>query len=652
MTTSKPYGVWETELTAKQLAGASQRYGHLQVDLGILYWVQSDPEAGGRQTIFRYKAGEEITDIVPQGYSVRSRVHEYGGGDFTIRDGVLVFVNDSDQRLYRIDNINEDGTPTVLTESPQQSHGYRYADMHIHPSGRWLVAVRESHPESHDPNAVVNELVLLDLHEEHSLSVLATGDDFYSYPRFSPEGNEIAWLSWSHPNMPWDDTTLWLATFNAEGTASEVKALMDNIDEAIYQPSWCPDGELHFVSDRSNWWNIYSLRDDVLNALTPMTAEFGFPQWQFGIRSYQFLDNNRLAAVYSQNGYERLCVADTDTGTVHPVDLPFCDYQGGLQRDGDLLMFIAASERLSPAIYSYNLMTEQLHLISGEPDRMTTSISVAEPFEFPTSENDQAHAFFYAPVNDDFETTPEELPPAIVMIHGGPTGSTSAALNASIQFWTQRGFAVIDVNYRGSTGFGRAYRDRLKYQWGIFDVDDCIAAVQYLVEQKRIDPDRVAIRGGSAGGFTVYKALQESDVFKAGVSRYGVADLAALAKDTHKFELKYLDQMIGKWPEEKSIYDERSPINHADKFNCPMLLLQGDEDAVVPPEQSIEMGRVLDEKQIPHQVVMLVGEQHGFRRSENIAMALELELNFYRQVFRLGNNESLAELTLKHQDKL
>jgi len=641
-----PFGSWPSLISAEALAGSSIRYGHIQVDQGCFYWLQSQPENNGRQTIYRYDSDGSVVDMIPAEYSVRSRLHEYGGGDFAVHNGMIVFANDADQRLYSL----SEGTLSGITPEPAIKHGTRYSDMHFHPSGDWLVAVRESHTEDHDPNDVINDIVSVDL-SNGKVTQLVSGDDFYAYPRIAHNGNELAWVSWNHPDMPWDNTTLYRSKVT-QNSVSETRAYMEEDGEAIYQPSWCPDGELHFVSDRSNWWNIYSLRDDILNALTPMVAEFGFPMWQLGIRSYQFLDTDRIAAIISHDGYEQLCIVETDSGHISPCDLPFCYFQGGIQLHGDKLYFIAAADNLSSAVYCYDYKTKELSCISGRPEPDNDAISVAKSFYFPTSNDQKAHAFFYAPENKLYEAEASEKPPVIVMIHGGPTGATTAAYQSAIQFWTSRGFAVVDVNYRGSTGFGRAYRNALRYQWGISDVEDCIAVINHLTEEQLIDPQRVAIRGGSAGGYTVYRALQISDIFKAGMSRYGVADLTALAKDTHKFELRYLDRLIGAYPEDAEKYRELSPINHSDKFSCPMLLLQGDEDAVVPPSQSIAMAEALDSKEIPNKLVMLEGEQHGFRQKHNVIKALELELNFYRQVFAIEADEALTELVLEHQDKL
>ncbi len=641
---SAPFGSWKSAISARLLADAGVRYGHIQVDSGNLYWLQSQPEHNGRQTIYMYSSDGSVKDMIPTDYGVRSRVHEYGGGDFAVCHGKLVFVNAADQCLYL---CSPEGTVRALTEESELKMGVRYADMHFHPSGDWLVAVREQHKRANAPAEVVNDIVMIDLNSSTQPRVLVTGDDYYAYPRISNDGNQMAWISWNHPDMPWDNTSLYRADI-ANQDVSNIRAYMEEDEEAIYQPSWSPDGELHFVSDRSGWWNIYSLKDDILNALTPMRAEFGYPMWQLGVRSYQFIDDARIAAVISHDGMEQLCLVETDTGHIAPFDLPFCNYQGGLQLDGETLYFIAASSTQSAAVYQYHYPSNTLEMISGAPDPINNSISEAQSIYFPSTDGQKVHAFFYPPSHDAYIGTKDEKPPVIVMIHGGPTGATNPSYQLGIQFWTNRGFSVVDINYRGSTGFGRAYRNILRYQWGIADVEDCTAVIEHLNSEGLIDPERVAIRGGSAGGYTVYRALQESGIFKAGVSRYGVADLTALAKDTHKFELRYLDRLIGEYPKEADRYEALSPINHSDKFSCPLLILQGDEDAVVPPSQSIQMAKALDEKGIPHEIVLLQGEQHGFRQRDNIIMAIELELNFYRQVFNIKADEELAELRLKH----
>lgn len=638
------YGSWPSRLSAKKLAEGAIRYGHIQVDEDCFYWLESIPTEGGRQVIRCAHSDGNVINKTPTEFSVRTRVHEYGGGDFCVNRGIIVFVNDADQCLYR----QQGAEVKSLSKEGDFKHAVRYADMQIHPDGGYLVAVKESHPADHDPNNVINTLVFIDL-ESGDEQTIVSGEDFYAYPRFSPDGSQLTWLSWQHPDMPWDSTTLSLADIDNKQLVN-VERLMQDQNESIYQPSWCPDGELHFVSDRSNWWNIYSLRDGVLNALTPMSVEFGFPQWQFGIRSYQFLDDNRIAAIFTDKGHEHICLIELDSGHVQHLELEFCHFDSGIQYSNGYLYFIASGALNETAVFQYHLESATLSVLSGDSaSKNPDDTSVAEIIEFPVGEQ-VAHGFYYPAKSPDFTAPESSRPPLIVMIHGGPTGATHAAYTLAIQFWTSRGFSVVDVNYRGSTGYGRQYRDSLKYQWGVADVADCVAVVKYLTEIDRIDPQRVAIRGGSAGGYTVYRALQLSDVFKAGMSRYGVADLTTLTRDTHKFELRYLDRLIGAWPDDKAIYESRSPINNMAELSSPMLLLQGDEDSVVPPSQSIAMAESLDQRQIPHHLEMLEGEQHGFRQSHNIIKALELELNFYRQIFNIDASEKLAELHLKHSN--
>jgi dipeptidyl aminopeptidase/acylaminoacyl peptidase len=647
----KEYGSWPSKISANLLAKSGHRFGHLTVDNGLVYWLESLPEEAGRVVLLCGGLGEEAKVITPQNFSVRTRVHEYGGADFSVKDGQVIFANDADQRLYHQVLDNE---PRPLTPEPQFKHASRFADIEIAHNNQWLVCVRETHTEDGDPLAVKNEIVRVSISDTTDVEVLVTGSDFYSYPRLSPNGKTITWTSWEHPNMPWDQTSLWTADIDDAGKISNVVSVLSNDDESIYQPAWCPDGELHFVSDRSGWWNIYSFRDQVLNALTPTDAEFGFPQWQFGTSSYAFIDANTLFAAYVEDGREHLCLVEPEKGHITPLDLPYCAYQGGLYYSDEHLYFIASTESEGAAVIAYSLKSKKATILSNqEPPVLTTEdISIAESISFQTTDNRKSYAFFYQPTSSEYQGLENETPPLIVMSHGGPTSATSADFSSAIQYWTTRGFAVVDVNYGGSTGFGREYRNRLKGQWGIVDVDDCVNAAKYLVERGSVDNNRLAIRGGSAGGYTTYTALTNYSLFSAGVSRYGVADLTCLVKESHKFEVRYLDSIIGPWPEAEELYESRSPINHADKISCPVLLLQGDEDAVVPPAQSIAMAEALNEKQIPHALIMLKGEQHGFRKSENICFALESELNFYCQIFNIKPADDLADLILIHNDKI
>jgi len=650
------YGSWPSQFSTESIASTGHRFGHLTVDNGSVYWLESLPEESGRVVMFCAEENTEARKITADGYSVRTRVHEYGGADFSVKDGIIIFANDSDQRLYLQQGYN---TPRPITPEPAFKHGARYTDIDISSTGDWIICIRERHTEDGEPLDVINEIVKISLTDSQSSEILepeilVSGSDFYSYPRISPNGHRLTWTSWEHPNMPWDQTALWMADLDSSGYLTNTRSILNNENESVYQPAWCPDGELHFVSDRNGWWNIYSFRDDVLNGLTPVNVEFGYPQWQFGTSSYAFIDSRTLFAAYVENGREHLCLIEPEKGHITPLEMPYCTFQGGLYFDNNKLYFIAATETEAAAVISWDLTKQQATQISkiNKTQLKHDDISIAQAIKFPTTNNNKAHAFFYKPVNSQYQGLDDEKPPLIVLSHGGPTAATTAEFNNSIQFWTNRGFAVVDVNYGGSTGYGREYRDRLKGQWGIVDVEDCVHAAEYLVTEGLVDSKRLAIRGGSAGGYTTYVALTNYSLFAAGVSRYGVADLSCLVKESHKFEVRYLDSMIGPWPEAKDVYHSRSPINHADKFNCPVLLLQGDEDAVVPPAQSIAMAEALDKKQIPHALIMLKGEQHGFRKSENICLALESELNFYCQIFKIQPADQLTPLELKYPHKL
>ena len=636
-----PYGVWPSKLSAEALAGGGHRFGHLTNDQDKVYWLESRPQEQGRVVIMSASSEQAAEVITPDGFSVRSRAHEYGGGDFEVSDDLIVFANDSDQRLYL---QKGDEAPQPITPEPTVRHGYRYADMELNAAQGWLVCIRESHDGSGDPLKVVNEIVRVDL-DSGEVTVLVSGSDFYAFPRLSPRKHRLCWIEWQHPNMPWDHTTLWVAQISESGDLTDIECLADNENESIYQPAWCPDGVLHFVSDRSGWWNIYSYRDEILNALTPLNAEFGYPLWQFGVNSYTFIDTYTIVAAFSQDGREQLCLIEPEKGHMTPLELPYCTFSGGLHYEQGQLFVIAASETSAPCVISWDMTHHKASALSQEKQLFLQDddISIAQAIRFPTDNERHAHAFFYAPKHHAYTGKAGELPPLLVFIHGGPTSAATAEFNAGIQFWTNRGFAVVDVNHGGSTGFGREYRDRLKGQWGVVDVADCVNAARYLIDKGMVDGNRCAIRGGSAGGFTVYSALIHHDLFSCGMSRYGVADLSCLVKDSHKFEVRYLDSLIGRWPEDAGIYEERSPINLAEKINKPLLLLQGDEDAVVPKEQSIAMSEALKRQSVPHALIMFEGEQHGFRKSESIQKALESELAFYAEVFGL----SLMDLKVK-----
>jgi dipeptidyl aminopeptidase/acylaminoacyl peptidase len=464
--------------------------------------------------------------------------------------------------------------------------------------------------------------------------VLVKGEAFYASPRLSPDGQRLAWLSWNHPDMPWDGTRLWLAERGPDGRPVNPRCVAGGREESIFQPLFSPDGTLYFVSDRSGWWNLYRQRQEHVEALAPMEAEFGLPQWNFGMSTYAFDSAQRLVCAYNRAGTWRLAVLDTGTLRMEEVETPFSEIGGMVAREGKAI-FVAASPVLPAAIVRLDLAARQHDILRRSTEDVPESGYLSAPREitYSTAHGATAHASYYPPVNRDFEALADEKPPLLVLSHGGPTSAASRVLNLRTQFWTSRGFAVLDVNYRGSTGYGRAYRRQLEGQWGIADVEDCVAGARYLVERGLADAERLAIRGGSAGGYTTLCALTFHRRFRAGAVYFGVSDLEALARDTHKFEAHYLERLIGPYPQRKERYHERSPIHHADRLSCPVIFFQGLEDKVVPPDQTEKMVNALRARKISVAYMLFEGEQHGFRRAENIRRALEAELYFYSRLF-------------------
>jgi dipeptidyl aminopeptidase/acylaminoacyl peptidase len=564
--------------------------------------------------------------MIPAPFNVRTRVHEYGGGDYTVSNGTIYFSNFADQRVYRLLPGEE---PYPITPAEQ----YRYADYVVDSHRNRLICVREDHTvEGHQ---AVNTLVSLATDDNpNGGEVLIFGNDFYASPRLSPDGFQLAWLTWNHPNMPWDGTELWVGTFDADGTLSKAERVAGGKDESIFQPEWSPDGILHFISDRTGWWNLYRFRKGQIEPLCEKAAEFGLPQWVFGMSTYKCISPTRIICSYTENGSGHLASLNTETRELSPFNLPYTTI-GSVRATVERVVFYAASPTQSGAIVQLNLATEEREVLLSTNNAAidTAYFSIPEPIEFPTEHSQTAFAFFYPPRNPDYVAPAGELPPLLVMSHGGPTASTSNAFNLEKQFWTSRGIAVLDVNYGGSTGYGRAYRERLKGQWGIVDMDDCVNGAKYLVERGLVDGNRLAITGGSAGGYTTLCALTFRDVFKAGASYYGISDLEVLLGDDHKFESRYNDGLIGPYPERRDLYRERSPIHFTERLSCPIIFFQGLEDKVVPPNQSEMMVEVLRKKKLPVAYLAFEGEGHGFRRAENIKRALEAELYFYSKVF-------------------
>ena len=629
-----PYGSWRSPITADMIVGSTVGLGQVTCDGGDIYWTETRPTEGGRSVVCRWSGTGPAVDVTPAEFSVRTRVHEYGGGAYTVCDGSVYFCNDSDQRLM----VQSPGqNPRALTpEGP-----WRYADMCVDPQHQRVLAVRESHEEGLEEPA--NSLVAVGF--DGTVTVLAEGADFYAAPRLSPDGSQLAWLTWSHPDMPWDSCRLWLADIGPGGKTGEPFLVAGGEREATFQPAWSPAGELHFVSDRTGWWNLYRWDGMQSHPLYPMDAEFGLPQWVFGMSTYGFDAAGEVVATYCEGGFWHL--GRLSGGILEPVATPYSGFSS-LCVDGKRAVFVAGHPSQPSAVVALDLGTGNADVLRRSAEAAIDSeyVSRAEAIHFPTSGGRVAHGFFYPPVNQGFTGPDGALPPLIVKSHGGPTAQAGSSFELKIQFWTSRGFAVLDVNYGGSTGYGRAYRRSLDGLWGIVDVDDCEAGAQYLAAEHRVDGDRLIITGGSAGGYTTLCALTFGDTFRAGASHYGIGGLEALATDTHKFESRYLDRLIGPWPEARDVYRDRSPIHFADQLDCPVIFFQGQDDKVVPPNQAETMVASLREKGTPVAYIPFDGEGHGFRQAANIKRALEGELYFYGRIFGFTPADDIAPVEI------
>jgi dipeptidyl aminopeptidase/acylaminoacyl peptidase len=647
-TTTARYGTWASPLTAARATAGSLRFDHLVCDGDDVHWVEGRASEGGRCVVVRRTPDGVIRDVTPAGFNVRSRVHEYGGAAYTVHHGTVFFSNFADQRLYRQSGAS---APEPLTRE-----GCFYADCHVDERRARLVCVREDHTRvDREP---VNTLAAIEW--SGGETVLAEGADFYSDPTLSPDGCRLAWLQWNHPNMPWDGTELWSATISASGTLVDPFKIAGGPSESIFQPAWSADGRLYFVSDRTGWWNLYRTgamgptgamrgaiaaagaagvqrgeRGTVLSieAVYPMAAEFGRPQWTFSESTFAFLTADRLVATYNVRGRWKMALIDTEARRFEELDLRLEPTDGVVANSRDVF-FIGGSPTEPQAVVRLTIAAAEAEILRiSRPDRGDPAhISVAEPITFRSADRD-VHAFYYPPTNPGFTAPAGERPPLLVLSHGGPTSAAEDVLDERLQYWTSRGFAVVDVNYSGSSGFGREYRDRLKRTWGVADVADCVNAARHLVTIGRADPARLAIRGGSAGGYTTLAALTFFDVFRAGASYYGISDIEVLARDTHKFESRYLDSLIGPYPAARETYRQRSPIHFTDRVNAALILFQGLEDKVVPPNQSAMMAAAVRAKGLPVAYVTFEGEQHGFRKGENIVRSMEAELYFYGAVF-------------------
>lgn len=629
---SRTHGSWPTPITSELVVRAAARLGEVVVDGADVWWSESRPAEGGRSVIVRRSADGTVTDVLPAPWNARTRVHEYGGGAWTVSGGTLWFTEFSDQRLYRLDPGSD--APVAVTPEPAVPAGVRHADLRVTPDG--VLAVRETHPASGGAADVVNEIVRIG---PDGIEVLVSGPDFVSDPRLAPDGVTLCWLQWDHPNMPWDAAQL---VVRADDGTDHV--LAGGPGESVVGPVWGEDRALWWCSDRTNFWSLYRKQPHgKAGCVVDVDGDIAGPQWVFGQSRFAPLSDGRVAFAYGRDGADRLAVLQAD-GSVRQLDVPYATFRY-MQPQGTAVVCVAASPSSEPVVL-------RVDVDGGQPEILRPAralglapawFSTPEHVTFPTEDAGtgigEAYALVYPPTNPEASAPDGDLPPLLVVVHGGPTAAAVPVLDLDVQYWTSRGFCVADVNYRGSTGYGRRYRDALQGRWGIVDLDDVVACARFLADAGRVDPARMAITGGSAGGYTTLAALSmRPGVFTAGASHYGVADLGALAAETHKFESRYLDGLVAPYdpaagPSGRAVYDERSPINHVDAFDTPLAVFQGDEDAVVPPDQAEAIVAALRVKGVPHAYRLFAGEQHGFRKAENIRAALDGELSFYAQVW-------------------
>jgi dipeptidyl aminopeptidase/acylaminoacyl peptidase len=648
MATIAPYGSWASPITSELISSGAVRLGSVSRAGDDVYWLESRPTEGGRYALVRRGADGSIQDVTPPGSNVRTRVHEYGGAAYLVAGPTVFYCNFADQRLYR---LARGAAPVAITPAPEVPAALRYADPQLAPDRRTLICIRERHAADGE---VINELVALPADGSGEARRIAGGHDFYAYPRISPDGRSLVWTQWDHPSMPWDGTELWIAELAPDGTLSGSRKLAGGPRESIFQPAWSPDGVLHFVSDRTGWWNLYRVHGDDQVAVAAMDAEFGSPQWGLDGARYCFVGDGAIACVYTRQGIDHLGVIPRG-GALCEIETPFTGVFSIGGGPGGVAVIAGGPTTVAsialicvPGVPGVPGADVAIVKRSIEAELDPGYLSPARPIEFPTGGGHTAHALYYAPNNRDFEAPAGERPPLLVISHGGPTSAANGALSPMIQFWTSRGLAVVDVNYGGSTGYGRAYRERLDGTWGLTDIDDCVNAARYLADQGLADGARLAIRGGSAGGYTTLAALTFRDVFAAGASYYGVADLESLAKETHKFESRYLDGLIGPYPAARARYLERSPVHHTDRLSTPMIIFQGLEDRVVPPSQAEAMVAALERKAVPYAYLAFEHEQHGFRRAENIKRSLDAELYFYGKILHFAPADPIAPVEIRN----
>jgi len=637
-TVTSPYGSWKSPITSDLIVQGTLPLVNTNFEGHNLYWAEAHPSEAGRNTVMCQSADGKITELTPAPYNVRTRVHEYGGAPFISNGADLYFSNFEDNLLY----LYHEGKIRSLTSDSNR----RYADAVVDKLRNRMYWIREDHSKS----AIFAEttIVAMDL-DGRNERIIVSGNDFYSNPRISPDGKQLAYLTWNHPNMPWDETELWVAEINDDGTLSNPKMAAGGAGESVIQPVWSPSGVLYFVSDRTNWWNIMRFKGNEVEAVYSLDAEFGSPSWVFGISDFDFINDTTIIAAYTQNGARNLSKIDVENGVLTPLNIGFTQFSS-IASNGTDIAFIAASPTEFPRVIRMNAETCHPEVIKASSELSVDEqyLSLPESIEYPTEGNKTAYAIYYRPKNPDFSAPADEKPPLLVHVHGGPTSASSSTLSLSTQYWTSRGFAVVDINYGGSTGYGREYRDRLKGNWGVVDVQDSANAVRYLIEKGEVDQNRVAIAGGSAGGYTTLASLVFTDVYKAGASHFGLSELEVFAGETHKFESRYMDGLLGSYPEAKEIYYKRSPINFTNQLSCPVIFFQGLDDKIVPPNQAELMVEALKKKGLPVAYIAFEGEGHGFRMAQNIKRSLDGEFYFYSRVFGYEPADEIEPVSIEN----
>lgn len=652
MKTIAPYGEWRSPVTSELVAAGHMRLAQPTLCGKGIYWLETRSTEQGRNTLMRAEPASEPTELTASPFNVRTRAHEYGGGAYLIADERAWFVNDADQCIYELRFQNEPRhEPRRLTEPDE----LRFADLILDVRHDRLIAIAEDHGHRGQPK---NSLVAISL-ADGDVAVLAEGFDFFSSPTLTSGGDRIAWIAWVHPNLPWNVTELWVADVDPDGQCRHARQVAGSPPASLQQPRWGPDGRLYFVSDGSGWWNIWRWNGEQVEPFTDMQAEFGLPQWNFGISTYGFIDDTTMVCAMKRGGFWELARVDIKSKALSPIQMEFDAIEHLEAAQGHAVMLVGSPSQPS-SIVSLSARPDSIRpdpirprgfeVIRRSTPQMIDDgyISIPRRIEFPTGDGETAHAWLYLPANQDYSAPPEERPPLLVKSHGGPTSSASTILNPRVQYWTSRGVAVVDVDYRGSTGFGRDYREKIYGQWGVADVEDCINAARHVCERGLADPRRTMISGSSAGGFSVLCALTFHDFFTAGASHYGVADLTSLFSDTHKFESRYDHWLLGPRPDSEMLYHDRSPINFVEQIDCPVILFQGLEDKVVPPNQAEQIVATLRRRGLPVSYIAFADEGHGFRRAENIKRALEAELAFYGRIVGFEPADELPEIEIEN----